>query len=387
MKPIRFNLVVNGSPARSIEEVRLNFNIDDLVELHQSGVLHRWLEVHGFTKEMEKLRSLPKDADMLVRARRICEAFGVTFDDPKAYSCYAFVLRQRHDEELKKLQEWKKERTRLLEDYHSKYESLVSEILSSGADGSVFQKTRAQVAALWRDFRALVLLDRIRLAHRCLQDAPYAILAILAGGGELRTAALNEPAFAKAVDELRCREVDPGQRLVNLHKSKPFEDAKRLQRDTNKAWVQLVDPGTRILVLATSNHVDDRFGSGGDQSNWKTGATAPGSIFDGLAIHTNVSTSFVQYVPFTEELAALSAPWSSVVQEAKGDTKGHWDTKRERDKSVMVVHLDADCLLCAEANRESSMGPADVNGKFPIIRGGLCFKSTHADQRMLFVDL
>lgn len=58
-KTIKFNLICDGYPVRTLDELREHFSIEDVLTYHRSGMLQRWLEVRGFTKALDAVREVP----------------------------------------------------------------------------------------------------------------------------------------------------------------------------------------------------------------------------------------------------------------------------------------------------------------------------------------
>ena len=46
-KTIKFNLVCDGNPVRTIEDLQNNFSIEDVLAYYHNGLLRRGLEVRG----------------------------------------------------------------------------------------------------------------------------------------------------------------------------------------------------------------------------------------------------------------------------------------------------------------------------------------------------
>ncbi len=47
-KTIKFNLILDDKPVRTIEELQENFCIDDILEFYEKGLLQKWLKVRGY---------------------------------------------------------------------------------------------------------------------------------------------------------------------------------------------------------------------------------------------------------------------------------------------------------------------------------------------------
>ncbi|MCQ2372712.1 MAG: DUF6273 domain-containing protein [Phascolarctobacterium sp.] len=73
---IKFNLYCDGQPIRSLEDLRENFNIDDIYEDYQSGQLVKWLQSRNYEREyiqIERINSKDKKAI----CDKLCVIFGV----------------------------------------------------------------------------------------------------------------------------------------------------------------------------------------------------------------------------------------------------------------------------------------------------------------------
>ena len=58
-KTIKFNLICDGHPVRTLDDLREHFSIEDVLAHYKSGMLERWLEVRGFEKELDAIRAVP----------------------------------------------------------------------------------------------------------------------------------------------------------------------------------------------------------------------------------------------------------------------------------------------------------------------------------------
>lgn len=53
-KTIKFNLICDDKPVRTIEDLQNNFSIEDVLSYYNNKLLQRWLEVRGYTEELER---------------------------------------------------------------------------------------------------------------------------------------------------------------------------------------------------------------------------------------------------------------------------------------------------------------------------------------------
>ncbi len=78
-KTIKFNLICDNKPIRTIEDLQNNFSIEDVLEYYDNRLLHRWLEVRGYEEELEKVRAITTDSpdDPIEVAKQLIKIFNV----------------------------------------------------------------------------------------------------------------------------------------------------------------------------------------------------------------------------------------------------------------------------------------------------------------------
>ena len=58
MAKVKFNLIFNGNPIRTLEELRENFSVEDALSDYQDGRLARWLETRWFRDELAQVQAI-----------------------------------------------------------------------------------------------------------------------------------------------------------------------------------------------------------------------------------------------------------------------------------------------------------------------------------------
>ncbi len=53
-KTIKFNLICDNTPVRTIEDLQNNFSIEDVLNYYRNGLLCRWLKVRGYEEELKR---------------------------------------------------------------------------------------------------------------------------------------------------------------------------------------------------------------------------------------------------------------------------------------------------------------------------------------------
>ena len=100
MKKIKFNLQINGKTCFNIEQLRDNFNINDVVELFDKGVLKRWLSIHNLKELEDKVSSIDINTSLDNKVRELTLIF---FKDTN--KAEEIIKKYFEELELKKQQE------------------------------------------------------------------------------------------------------------------------------------------------------------------------------------------------------------------------------------------------------------------------------------------
>ena len=97
-KTIKFNLICDNKPIRTIDDLQNNFLIEDVMEYYDNGLLDRWLEVRGYESELEKVRAITTDEVMEV-AKQLIKIFNITIEDKKIEESIYILsfLKERED--------------------------------------------------------------------------------------------------------------------------------------------------------------------------------------------------------------------------------------------------------------------------------------------------
>jgi len=122
LKTIKFNIIVNDVVIRNLDELKANFNIDDVFELYKNGTLQKWLKVREYEHLSEKVNRLKIDDDRDIAAE-LLNIFG--FDNSKIdFEVWSFIYRRTRNEYTNKLIENNEIVTSVVKEYHQQYEQL-----------------------------------------------------------------------------------------------------------------------------------------------------------------------------------------------------------------------------------------------------------------------
>jgi len=174
-KTIKFNLICDEKPIRTIDDLQNNFSIEDVLEYYNNKLLHRWLQVRGYHTELEAVSAIDGDEPMEI-IKELIRIFNVAADEKdveeKVYILKYLVERKELCAIYEK-EEYKV--SSIVDDYIAGYNELVNGIYDNPNDCALIKANIAEMAskytwALDLNHRDLFwgLWDKSEVAIMCL---------------------------------------------------------------------------------------------------------------------------------------------------------------------------------------------------------------------------
>ena len=96
-KTIKFNLICDGHRVRTVEDLRNNFCIQDVLDYYNNKLLHRWLSVRGYP-QLKAVSDITVSAPMEI-IKELARIFDVVTDMQKVEeSIYILSYLERRKE-------------------------------------------------------------------------------------------------------------------------------------------------------------------------------------------------------------------------------------------------------------------------------------------------
>lgn len=173
-KTIKFNLICDGKPIRTIEDLQNNFSVEDILTYYDNQLLHRWLRVRGYEKELNAVSAITSTAPIDI-IKELIGVFEISTDAQKVEEDIYILKYQNEKKECNSIYAQQDYMTNLvIEDYEAGYRQLVDGILSNPTDPA---KIKANISAIIADYSWAFEMDHRRLFW-ILNDNKY-FLAIL----------------------------------------------------------------------------------------------------------------------------------------------------------------------------------------------------------------
>ncbi|WP_066826949.1 hypothetical protein [Clostridium tepidiprofundi] len=175
-KTIKFNLICDGNPVRTLEDMKNNFSIEDIIKYFNNKLLHRWLTVRGYNEELEKVEKL-QNLDSLELVKELIKIFDVE-TDPTTIAENTYILQYKQERKVL-LEEYKKmdfKVSTIIDDYHQGYRELIDTILENKND---IAKIKAAIKEIDRKYSNLYKLNYRNLFYNLFYNAPMAVFVML----------------------------------------------------------------------------------------------------------------------------------------------------------------------------------------------------------------
>ena len=128
-KTIKFNLICDEKPVRTIEDLQNNFSIEDVLEYYYNGLLQRWLKVRGYETELEKVSAITTEDSMEI-IKELIKIFEVSVEEEEVEeSIYMLKFLEERKESYEIYRKQDIATKQIIEDYESGYQNLINEIL------------------------------------------------------------------------------------------------------------------------------------------------------------------------------------------------------------------------------------------------------------------
>jgi hypothetical protein len=175
-KTIKFNLICDEKPVRTIEDLQNNFSIEDVLAYYNNGLLQRWLRVRGYDKQLEAVSSITSQEPMEI-IKELIRIFDVVADEKKVEESVYMLKYLDEQKELYAIYEQEKYQvTHVIENYEAGYRQLVEGILAHPNDVSVIKNNIERIAT---DYEWILELDHRALFNTLLPVSKLAIMCLL----------------------------------------------------------------------------------------------------------------------------------------------------------------------------------------------------------------
>lgn len=175
-KTIKFNLICDGNPVRTLEDLRNNFSVEDVLEYYKNKLLHRWLTVRGYLEELAKVQGITETDDLKL-IKKLILVFDVEVEEILIeQNTYVLQYNKEREALLEKYEMNNYKTNEILEDYHAGYIEVVNRIIENKDD---MPKIKSAIKEIDHHYGKIYDLNYRNLFYIFLKQAPMAIFAML----------------------------------------------------------------------------------------------------------------------------------------------------------------------------------------------------------------
>ena len=360
-KHIKFNLIIDKNPIRDMEDLSNNFNIDDILASYKNGSLSRWLLVRNETDKIKQLEKIK--GDTIETALELSRIFleKECNKEQLASAVYAFDFKEKEKEKLKQFESAKTKRDEIIRAYHEGYEKLLGEMEANGLN---YPFLKAAVKEIRDQYNGLYLLDKSRVYQRFISSYLLIILTFIAN-----RSLFEEPLFPKP--------------LMDVFKAL---DIKLLQKDSDDNIALFLDK----LNNGTIKPEIKKCVSGGELEILKSKA-------EKIIVGSNKTVFTQEDVILTNYMKNPSLPFAYItvpsnpaveyshVKTFSGETNDYWKDLEQKGE-WMIICIEPGNFVRNLGRNGEELGAADVNGKFPILKG-IDYKSKSNSAKLIYMEV
>lgn len=171
-KTIKFNLICDGQPVRTIEDLQENFSVEDMLGYFESGLLLRWLKVRDYKDEYKEVSEISTKDDLEI-AKKLIKIFNVETDEKEiAKDVYVLQFLKERNQKISKYDSNRLEIDEIVKNYTKEYADLVKEIMDNSDDIS---RIKADITEIVNNYKPVLQLNYRELFWK-MADRDYLLV-------------------------------------------------------------------------------------------------------------------------------------------------------------------------------------------------------------------
>ena len=327
-KTIKFNLICDDKPVRTIEDLQNNFSIEDVLEYYNNKLLHRWLEVRGCSDELGKISAITSEKPLEI-IKELIIIFNVASNEKKIEEAVYMLEYLDERKELCDIYSKNDFKTKsVIDDYQTGYKQLVDGILENPEDVA---RIKANIAEMVTNYKWVMNLNHRELFWTLNDKSVLAVMCLLMNEN------LREyyvPIESKTEDGVVTKDIDTNADKRNIFNANYM---------VNNGDLSLID-----------TNADKR------------------NIFN--AISRLIKTS-----DFSTKLGDNLITFTGI-------TDGYWKDLESKGKKFMIISMGAGDFVRSAGVSGGDLSNVDVTDKFVIV-DGIDYKSNSSTRQLLYMEV
>lgn len=312
-KTIKFNLICDGNSVRTLEDLRNNFLIDDVIEYYKNGLLLRWLKVRGFNEEYEKVNAIREYDDISI-IKKLIDIFGMEIEESEIKeSIYILQYEYKRKAALDRYRNSSNNLESMIDNHIQEYNRFVNFIIKNNDDMS---KIKAALKQIEQNYIHIFKLDYRNLFFKFRFKAPMAIFAMLTIDKMRELYLFNDKGEEKLSKYIKTLEdcdaieywqkyFDDKKEIVELISGKVYitplekilgDNLKVFKGATNGYWKDVEPKGKKFMILKIESGNFIRASGESGQELSREDVLNKFVIVDGIDYKSNSDTNKLLYM-------------------------------------------------------------------------------------------
>lgn len=339
-KTIKFNLICDGNPVRTIEDLQNNFSVEDILNYFNNGLLHRWLKVRNYNDELKAVSDI-NDSDPIQIIQKLIKIFDIDIEENKVEeSVYMLKYLNDRKEAFSQYEKNKFKVDKIIDNYHAEYEQLVKRIIDAPDNAAYIKTTIAEIAdnyfwIFWHDHR--------NLFYNFYDNAPLAVFLLLAN------------------EKTRYFYLPVSKNYISEMVSKVFQGYHNIM----SVMFSIINPDKTKAIMS-----DDKI---------KYDIDLPAFEFNDKKSMYNKICDLLNEEKLFEILKGNIKKFSGV-------TDGYWKDIEPKGSNLMILKMESDDHIRSLGASGEDLSYSDINKKF-VILDGIDYKSKDASHKLLYMEV
>lgn len=223
-KTIKFKLILDDYPVRTIEQLQEHFEIEDILKYFENELLLRWLHVRGYEKQYESVKRIDKSLEKKEIVKELMKIFEI--DDLDDSDIEKIIELHLHLDKEKKV--------------NTNYDRLITHMEENRESLSVLKR---DAIVMEQKYLELFKSNNQDTYYRLLNTAPKAIYAILTRDA-LKKVWLDEKENIDIFNNMKSAIFKGAKAKKILGK-----DLKVVKQNTYAAWYPIEDSEKKLMVI------------------------------------------------------------------------------------------------------------------------------------------
>ena len=139
LKRIKFNLLLGNKYCKNLEDVKNNFNIHDILDYFDKGILEKWLTAQNLNDVNEKVSAIDKNADIYKKVNSLMEIFYEDEDENNIKemskeATYMIEFENKRKDDLEVFSKNNFKEKEVIDNYFKNYEDIINLIIEKKED-------------------------------------------------------------------------------------------------------------------------------------------------------------------------------------------------------------------------------------------------------------